>query len=152
VKLAYLETDASLDTRHATMSGDAPSYPAGAGIVLRDVGLKPVLLKSVLLGNLPDPFHAEYLAFVFGLEEAVALGASGVWATSDSQHLVQVFNGLGRSRAKDLEPIETRLESVRRRLGFVTLRWSRGSHRTSKFGSPSADSLARAALGLGKRK
>jgi ribonuclease HI len=151
LRFVYLETDASLDARHAVAVGRTRAYRAGAGIVLRDLRLRPVLLKSIPLGPLPGAFHAEYLAVVHGLEEAIGLGATGVWATSDSLQVVQVFNGLGRIHARDLGTIQSRLEAARRQLGFVTLRWSRGSHRKFKLGDPSADSLARAALGLGKR-
>jgi ribonuclease HI len=131
---------------------DGPAFPAGAGIILRDFALRPVLFKSVPLGHLPGAFHAEFLALVHGLEEAEFLGARGVWATTDSKPVVDFIKSRPAKVGNNILSIEARFESVRSKLWFVTLRWSRGSHRTLKFGGPSADSLARAALGLGKRK
>ena len=152
MKLAYLETDASLDTRRQVVGLEGRLFPAGGGIILRDIALRPVLLKSVPLGHVPNPLHAEYLAFVRGLEEAVGLGARGVWATTDNLPLVEDFNGRWPTRPDSLQEIHYRLGAVRSKLGFVTLRWSRGSHRKLKFGGPSADALARAAVGLEKRR
>jgi ribonuclease HI len=114
--------------------------------------LRPVLLKSVPLTPAPGPLHAEYLALTEGLRETSGLGARGVWATTDSERLAEAFNGRSANRCEGLAELEARLVEERTRFEFVTLRWSRGSHRTVKFGAPSADSLARAALGLGKRK
>jgi ribonuclease HI len=151
LKLAYLETDASVALQREVVGQGCRLYPAGAGIILRDLRLQPVLAKSVPLGQLPGPLHAEYLALVLGLEEAVDLGISGVWATSDSERLVEAFNGRSVNRADGLEEIADRLEQNRAKLVFVTLRWSHGSHRKLKLGGPTADALARAAVGLGKR-
>jgi ribonuclease HI len=152
LQLVYLETDASLDTRREVVGLDGRLFPAGGGIILRDITLRPLLLKSVNLGYVPNPLHAEYLAFVYGLEEAVSLGARGVWATTDNLPLAEGFNGRWPSRPDSLRPIDYRLGAVRSKLGFVTLRWSPGSHRKLKFGVPSADALARSAVGLGKRR
>jgi ribonuclease HI len=152
LKLAYLETDASVDSRCEIVGLEGRLFPAGAGIILRDFTLRPILVKSIPLGHLPGAFHAELLGFVHGLEEAAGLGARGVWAMTDNQRLVEVFNGRAVNHAESLRAIEHRLGSARAKLGFVTLRWSAGSHRKLKFGGPSADALARAAVGLGKRK
>jgi ribonuclease HI len=152
LKLAYLETDASVDTRREVLSQDRRLFPSGAGIILRDFQLQPVVLKSVTLGPLPGPLHAEYLAFACGLEEAYELGVRGIWAMSDSERLVEEFHKRSENRAEGLRPIAERIERARARLGFVTLRWVPGSHRKFRFGGPSADALARAAVGLGKRK
>jgi ribonuclease HI len=149
---AYLETDASVDT-HRELGGMAGRlFPAGAGIILRDITLRPMMLKSVPLGPVPGPFHAELLAFVRGLEEAAGLGVRGVWATTDNLPLVNLVQSSQPRLRQDVRPIYAQLEAARAGLGFVTLRWSRGSHRKLKFGGPSADALARAALGLPKRK
>jgi ribonuclease HI len=149
---AYLETDASVDTHQEVTGAASRLFPAGAGIILRDITLRPMLLKSVPLGPVPGPFHAELLAFVRGLEEAAGLGVRGVWTTTDNLPLVNfVQNGQPRL-TKDVRPIHGQLQAARARFGFVTLRWSRGSHRKVKFGGPSADALARAAIGLPKRK
>jgi ribonuclease HI len=129
MQLAYLETDASVDTRHEVVGLEGRLFPAGAGIVLRDITLRPLLHKSVHLGHVPNPLHAEYLAFVHGLEEAVGLGARGVWASTDNLPLVEGFNGRWPTRPDTLRPIDYRLGAVRAKLGFVTLRWSPGSHR-----------------------
>lgn len=152
MRAAYLETDASVDTQHEVSAAQDRVFPAGAGIILRDVTLRPVLYKSVPLGDVPGPFHAEFLALVLGLEEAERLGILGVWATTDSKSVVAFVTSRETKVRESVIPIETRFESIRSRLWFVTLRWSHGSHRKLKFGGPSADSLARAALGLGKRR
>jgi hypothetical protein len=148
---AYLETDASVDTQRGERGHERPLYRAGAGIILRDIALRPLLYKSVLLGLVPGPFHAEFLALVRGLEEAAGLGVQGLWATSDNLALVSmVREGTGRLKP-EVQAIHGEFERVRSQLLFVTLRWSPGAHRRLKFGGPSADALARAALGLGKR-
>ncbi len=152
LKLAYLETDASVDTRRSMVGLDGRLHPAGAGIILRDLRLRPLIHESIALGEVPGPLHAEYLALAFGLERAAERGFGGVWATTDNLPLVQAFNGLSEIRGEGLRVIKDRLDGIRARFGFVTLRWSRGSHRKRKFDGPSADALARAAIGLGGRK
>lgn len=148
---AYLETDASVDTHRAESGQDRPLYRAGAGIILRDITLRPLLHKSVPLGLVRGPFHAEFLALVRGLEEAAELGLEGVWATSDNLPLVSLVREGGGKLKPEVLAIQGEFERVRSRFRFVTLRWSPGTHRRLKFGGPSADSLARVALGLGKR-
>jgi ribonuclease HI len=152
VRAAYLETDASVDTKHEVPGVEERAFSAGAGIILRDVTLRPVLLKSLPLGHVPGAFHAEFLALVRGLEEAEGLGFRGVWATTDSRPVVDFIKSRPPKVGDSVLPIETSFESVRSKLCFVTLRWSHGSHRKLKFGGPSADALARAALGLGRRR
>jgi hypothetical protein len=152
LQLAYLETDASVATQSPIPTPDGRRFSAGGGIVIRDLLLRPVLLKSVPLTLVPGPLHAEYLALTEGLQEASKLGAKGVWATTDSERLAEAFNGRSSNRSPGLPAILQHLETVRARFEFVTLRWSRGSHRRTKLGGPTADSLARAAIGLGRRK
>ena len=149
---AYLETDASVDTHRAESGRNRPLYPAGAGIILRDITLRPLLHKSVHLGLVRGPFHAEFLALVRGLEEAAGLGVQGVWATSDNLPLVRLLREGGGRVKPEVLAIQVEFERVRSRFRFVTLRWSPGAHRRLKFGGPSADRLARAALGLPERK
>ncbi|MCI4365390.1 MAG: reverse transcriptase-like protein [Thermoplasmata archaeon] len=152
MRAAYLETDASVDTSHEVTGTEDRVFSAGAGIILRDVTLRPVLLKSVPLGLVPGAFHAEFLALICGLEEADGLGVRGVWATTDSKPVVEFIESRPAKVGANVLPIEIRFETARSKFAFVTLRWSHGSHRKLKFGGPSADALARAALGLGKRK
>lgn len=152
MKLAYLETDASVDLRKGGTGPVGQLYPAGGGIILRDIRLRPIVVKAVELGQVPGPLHAEYLALMKGLEEAAGLGARGVWAVTDNQRLVEAFNGRSKNESDGLAEIENQLKVVRARFDFVTLRWSRGSHRRLKLGGPTADALARAAIGLGRRK
>jgi ribonuclease HI len=149
---AYLETDASVDTRRVERGQDRPLYPAGAGIILRDITLRPLLHKSMPLGLVRGPFHAEFLALVRGLEEAAELGVQGVWVTSDNLPLVSIVRDGGGKLKPEVLAIQVEFEMVRSRFRFVTLRWSPGAHRGLKFGGPSADRLARAALGLPKRR
>ncbi|MGA8664793.1 MAG: ribonuclease H family protein [Thermoplasmata archaeon] len=148
---AYLETDASVDIHRPEALLPRPLYPAGAGIVLRDITLRPLLHKAVPLGLVRGPFHAEFLAFVRGLEEAAELGFQGVWATSDNLPLVGLVREGGGRLKPEVQAIHGEYVRVRAKFRFVTLRWSPGAHRRLKFGGPSADALARAALGLGKR-
>jgi hypothetical protein len=70
----------------------------------------------------------------------------------DSKPVVDFIKSRPAKVGDSVLPIESRFESIRSKLWFVTLRWSHGSHRRLKFGGPSADALARAALGLAKRK
>lgn len=152
MKLGYLETDASVDLRRPEPGPVGQLYPACGGIILRDFRLRPVVVKAVPLGRLPGPLHAEYLALLRGLEEAERLEARGVWAVTDNQRLVEAFDGISKNESEGLAEIEQRLGELRAKLEFVTLRWSRGSHRMLRLGGPSADALARAAIGLGRRK
>jgi len=71
---------------------------------------------------------------------------------TDNERPVEAFNGRSVNRAEGLQEIEDRLDRVRAKFAFVTVRWSRGSHRRLKLGGPTADALARAAIGLGRRK
>ena len=152
MKLAYLETDASVASQTPIPTVDGRRYAAGGGIVVRDILLRLVLSKSVPLGHVPGPLHAEYLALLQGLEEVAGVGVQGVWATTDSERLAEAFNGRSVNRSEGLPEIEQRLEALKSGFSFVTLRWSRGSHRKLRFGGPTADSLARAAIGLGCRR
>lgn len=152
MKLAYLETDASVDTRREVVGLEGRLFPAGAGIILRDIALRPALSKSIPLGGLPGPVHAEYFALTLGLEEALDLGIRGVWASSDCERLVDAFHRRSVNDSPGLAAIEERLRAAAGGFEFVTLRWSPGSHRKLKFGGPSADALARAAVGLGRRR
>jgi ribonuclease HI len=151
IRSAYLETDASVETQRPEGVGPRPLYRAGAGVILRDITLRPILHKSVPLGLVRGPFHGEFLALVRGMEEAAQLGIQGVWATSDSLPLVhQIRDGI-RGRKLEVQAIQEEFDRVRTQFRFVTLRWSPGTHRKTTFGGPSADALARAALGLSKR-
>jgi ribonuclease HI len=152
VKLGYLETDASVDPRREIAGPDRRLYPSGAGIVLRDIQLRPVVLRSIPLGPLPGPLHAEYLAFAVGLEEAYERGVDGLWALTDSQRLVEEFHRRCENHSGGLRPIAVRIERARARFEFVFLRWVPGSHGRRHLGAPSADALARAAVGLGARR
>ena len=152
LKFGYLETDASVDFRREAVGLGGRRFVAGAGYILRDLRLRPVRFESVALGYIPGPLHAEHLALAHGLEAAHELGVQGVWAITDNERLVEAFNGRAVNRAEGLREIEGRLERVRAKFAFVTLRWSRGSHRRLKLGGPTADALARAAIGLGRRK
>jgi ribonuclease HI len=151
IRSAYLETDASVETRRPEDDGPRPLYRAGAGVILRDITLRPLLHKSMPLGLVRGPFHGEFLALVCGLQAAAELGIQGVWATSDNQSLVHQIRDGQRGKKLEVQVIQEEFDRVRTRFRFVTLRWSPGAHRKTKFGGPSADALARAALGLGKR-
>lgn len=151
LRSAYLETDASVEINRPEALLPRPLFPAGAGIILRDITLRPLLHKSVPLGLVRGPFYAEFLAFVRGLEEATQLGLQGVWATCDNLPLVNLVREGGGRLKPEVRAIHAEYVRARAEFSFVTLRWSPGAHRRLKFGGPSADSLARAALGLGKR-
>ena len=151
IRSAYLETDASVETLRPEGAGPRPLYRAGAGVILRDITLHLLLHESVALGLVRGTFHGEFLALVRGMEEAAELGIQGIWATSDNLPLVhQVRDGL-KARKLEVQAIQEEFDRVRARFRFVTLRWSPGTHRKTKFGGPSADALARAALGPAKR-
>ncbi len=113
--------------------------------------MHPVVMKSVPLGPLPGPLHAEYLAFAWGLEEAYEQGVRGIWAITDSERLAEEFNRRSENRAEGLRPIAERIEKARTRFEIVVLRWSPASHASRRYGGPSVDALARAAVGLGSR-
>ncbi|MCI4331878.1 MAG: ribonuclease H-like domain-containing protein [Thermoplasmata archaeon] len=152
MKLAYLETDASVDTRRELVGLDGRLFAAGAGVLIRDIQHRPLAAKSVALGHLPSPLHAETLALALGFEAAADLGIEGVWAITDNERLAESCNGGSENHAFGLDLIEQRLREARARFVFARVRWSRGSHRKRRFGGPSADALARAAIGLGGRR
>jgi ribonuclease HI len=149
----HLETDASLNPRIA--EGDPAGRVlcfAGAGIVLRDPQLTVVETRSVTLGLVPSPTHAEYAALLAGLKVAREHRVQHLRIRNDNISLVRRLTGEPEGVAEDL--LQTLEEIGELRSEFLTfdLRWAPSSHVTRRKDEVfSADHLARTAAGLGSR-
>lgn len=60
--------------------------------MIRSVTMRLVAKHSWRLGFVPSSHHAEYLAFLKGLELATARGATGILARSDALRMVRHVN------------------------------------------------------------
>jgi ribonuclease HI len=149
----HLETDASLNPRKTERDpgGRLLSF-AGAGIVLRDLTLAVLDSRSVALGFVPSPTHAEYAALLVGLKVAREHRIERLRIRNDNISLVRHLTGEPEGVAEDL--VQTVKEIGRLRSEFLTfdLRWTPSTHAIRRKDEVySADFLARTAAGLGKR-
>jgi ribonuclease HI len=76
---------------------------AGLGVVVKD-GNKTVAEIAEYLGKTTNNV-AEYMAFIRGLEEALALGAKEVNCYADSELLVRQLNGDYKVKNEGLAPL-----------------------------------------------
>ena len=77
--------------------------PAGIGVVVKH-GHKVVAEVAEYLGKTTNNV-AEYLAFISGLEEALACGAKEVECYADSELLVRQINGEYKVKNEGLAPL-----------------------------------------------
>jgi len=87
--------------------------PAGIGVVVKH-GNKTIAEVAEYLGKTTNNI-AEYLAFIRGLEEALACGAKEVECYADSELLVRQINGEYRVKNEGLVPLFHHAESLLKR-------------------------------------
>lgn len=114
--------------------------PAGAGFVI-EVDGAIVCRGGKYLGSQTNN-HAEYIAFIWGLENVAALGYSDVTVMADSELLVKQINGQYRVKNEGLKPLFARAMTVLRT--FTTYRVA---HVRREFNA-AADAMANEAMDL----
>jgi ribonuclease HI len=150
----HLETDASvLVARPPGRRPGGPKGPvAGGGIVLRGPDLEVVETRSLLLGPIESPTHAEYAALLAGLKVARQRGVEHLRIRNDNTSLVRHLTGQPEGVADDLLPVVQEIGELRTQFLTFDLRWAASSHAAlRRDGLPTADLLARQAIGLGPR-
>lgn len=114
--------------------------PAGAGFVI-EVDGEIVCRGGRFLGSQTNN-HAEYMAFIWGLENVAALGYSDVTVMADSELLVKQINGQYRVKNEGLKPLYARAIGLIR--GFAK---HRVTHVRREF-NEAADAMANEAMDL----
>ena len=153
-RVYHLETDASV-----VVAGPPGRRPvgltgpiAGGGVVLRNPGLDVIETRSIVLGPVGSPTHAEYAALLAGLRVARERGVEHLRIRNDNISLVRHLTGQQEGVAKDLEPTVREIAELRSTFLIFDLRWAPSSHAVERRdGQPTADLLARHAIGLGPR-
>lgn len=146
----HLETDASLNPRRSEKNpeGVLVSF-AGAGIVLRDPELFVLESRSVPLGLVPSPTHAEYAALLAGLKVAREHRVEHLRIRNDNISLVRRLTGEPEGLADGLLQTEKELAELRSQFHTFDLRWALSTHSVRRTDAAfSADYLARQAAGL----
>ena len=147
----HLETDASVRPGEWHKSGERPSV-GGAGIVLWDPELRPVLLESILLGPVSCGPEAELCAVIAGLKIAKESGVGQVRLRTDCLGVVEHLTGERRLDTGWAVPLLPELEELARSFAHFEAPWSPSTHAPERrAGIPTADALARRAVGLGPR-
>ena len=109
--------------------------------------------KSIPLGVVGSPVEAEFRALIAGLRLARAFRVTRLRVRLDNESLVRLWNGTGDLRSEWAEPLKVELAAVRAEFEEVVVRWAHSTHSLErKPGEPTADRLARRALGLGARR
>jgi ribonuclease HI len=151
--LHHLETDASLNQRRTEKGPDGRLLAfAGGGVVLRDPALSLLDSRSLALGFVPSPTHAEYAALLAGLRIARAHRIEHLRIRSDNISLVRRITGQPEGMAEDLVPVAEEISALQAEFHTFDLRWAPSTHNTRRKDDVfSADHLARIAAGLGPR-
>lgn len=113
--------------------------PAGAGIVIRGAGGRPILEAGYFLGTLTNN-QAEYQALIRALDAAGTAGSSVLQIHADSQLLVRQINGQYRVKNPGLRPL---FDRARRQLTEFD-EWS--IHHVRREFNEEADRLANLAM------
>lgn len=137
-------------------SGAGPSAVkgaiAGGGIVLRGPDLELGALRSLHLGPVSSPTHAEYATLLEGLKLAGEHSVEHLRIRSDNLSLVRHLNGETRLHPVWAESLAPAILTVRPEFRTFDLRSAPSSHAVQRRdGQPTADLLARQAIGLGAR-
>ena len=148
----YLETDGSAlpGERHNSRE---PQSVGGAGIVLWDSDLRAVLTESIPLGPVSCGPEAELRAVLIGLRRAMERGVERVRVRSDCLAVIRHLTGEEELETAWAAPVKEELRTLLRSFDLVEARWTRASHASERrAGVPTADALARRAVGLGSRR
>lgn len=147
----YLETDGSVRPGERRRSGSSPSV-GGAGVVLWDPELRMVLAESVPLGPVSCGPEAELRAVLVGLRRAKERNVQRLRIRSDCLSVVRHLSGDEELDTGWAAPFKEELRELLGSFVFVEARWTPSSHATERrSGVPTADYLARLAIGLGPR-
>jgi ribonuclease HI len=148
----YLETDGSVRPGDHRKSGDSPSV-GGAGIVLWDPELRVVLAESVHLGEVSCGPEAELRAVIVGLRRAKERRVERLRIRSDCLLVVRHLTGEEELGTGWAAPLTQELRGLLAAFAAVETRWTPSTHATERrAGVPTADYLARRAVGLGPRR
>jgi ribonuclease HI len=148
----YLETDGSVRPGERRKSGNSPSV-GGAGVVLWDPELRMVLAESVALGPVSCGPEAELRAVLVGLRRAKERNVQRLRIRSDCLSVVRHLSGEKRLENVWALPILKELGEMMDSFEQVEARWTPSSHASERrAGVPTADVLARMAIGLGARR
>lgn len=132
--------------RHVVVYVDGASRgnpgPAGIGIVLWEGERGPVLKEISEYIDRATNNVAEYQALLRALDEAHALGATGVEVRSDSNLLINQLTGAYKVKSPDLAPLHA---EARRRLATFA-KWS--ARHVPRSHNAAADALANRAIDL----
>jgi ribonuclease HI len=144
----YLETDGSVLPGERHKARDWPSV-GGAGIVLWDPSLRLVFAEAVHLGEVSGSTEAEFRAALVGLRRAKNRQVERLRIRADCISVIRHLTGE--------EPLETRwalaasaeLHDLLGGFESVEAVWTPSSHAVERrAGVPTADALARQAIGL----
>jgi ribonuclease HI len=148
----YLETDASVRPGERRKSGVSASL-GGAGIVVWDSELRVVIAESVPLGPVSCGPEAELRAVIVGLRRAAELQVERLRLRSDCLSVIRYLTGEGDLDARWATPLKEELNELWHSFAFAEARWSPSTHALERrAGVPTADFLARRAVGLGLRR
>ena len=150
--LYYLETDGSAlpGVRHKSR---VRKSTGGAGIVLWDPALKVVLAESIPLGPVSCGPEAELRAVLIGLRRAKERRVERVRIRSDCLDVVRHLTGERELETAWATPFKEELRRLLQSFESVEARWTPSSHAPERrAGVPTADALARKAVGLGRRR
>ena len=150
----HLETDASLNlTKVRRADSGGICWFAGGGIVVRSPEMKPLGWEAVPLGYVRSTEHAEGLALLEGMRRArEKFGANQLRARSDNYVLVQHVNRQYEVSEAYIQEMVASIWAEAKNLALFKLLWTPSSHAWFRADlTPSADTLARQAAGLGLR-
>jgi len=149
----HLETDASLNPRRTERASEGRLLTfAGGGVVVRDPALNLLDARSIALGFVPSPTHAEYAALLAGLRVAREHRVENLRIQNDNASLVRHLTGEHEGLADDLTRTVEEIAVLRSEFQTFDLRWAPSTHAMRRKDDVlSADYLARTAAGLGKR-
>ena len=112
--------------------------PAGCGFSLVEDG-QVALEGGWYLGQATNN-HAEYCALIWGLENALALGAAELSVQADSELMVKQMNGAYKVKNPDMKKLHARAQRLAQRFGRISFTHVRREH------NKAADGMANAAM------
>ncbi len=118
--------------------------PAGIGVVIQAESGAILEEHAQYLGTTTNN-QAEYRAVIFGLERALAMGATAVQVVTDSELLVRQANGKYKVKNPDIAQRYLEMKNLEQRLGgHVTYSHVRREH------NKRADQLSNIAMDQGR--
>ncbi len=149
----HLETDASMNPHIRKRVEGVYFRRAGGGFVLRSPAMKVVGKYTVSLGFLSSTTLAEALVLLRGVRVARQRhGVQVLRVRTDCFALVGLVSGRGKAHDPALRTVIEQIAAERDQLEGFEVRWSASSHAPEReAGVPTADALARKAVGLSNR-